>query len=948
MTLVQRMALSFAFIVGIFITVAVFASLSVSQIINRHDYIIEYPIARSMALVEFHQEFSEMRREVRDTVFSNTWMLDSTQQDLYEVYLRVYNLYTSIHYTAGSYLLNILNDPFLSSYYIFAEYNDMVDALERVSVMFNMLYTDIFSQTIYGRDYAFASYEINQIALNVDSTISYLRNRAIHTQNLGREELNANARFTNVLVIGAIISSVFMVIWLSVAMYNGLKRGVNQLENTAKNVQEESYEMMHAIINTMPMMVTFWDEDLNFLDANEEAVRFFKVSTKEELIERFYEFHPEKQPDGRFSVEASIAIGRQALKTGQIITEWVHKDAEGNLIPVKTIKKRVKYKGVNALAAYALDITDLKAAAKRERDFLQKAEAADENSQAKSRFLARMSHEIRTPITAVLGISEIQLHNGNLPMNVEEAFNKIHHSSQILLDLIDDILDMSKIEAGKIRIISEKYETTSLINDVVQLNMYRLGSKKLEFTIDIQEGISTYLIGDALRIKQILNNLLSNAFKYTDSGFVKLIMSYEKPKPESDKILLIFTIEDSGQGMSEKSLKYIFDEYERFSEDINRNIQGAGLGAAIVYSLVSLMNGTISVESTLDVGTKFTVRLPQNTDGMEILNPEIIQRLQNFNFINDKKMNFTPESMPYGKVLVVDDIDTNLYVARGMLNFYNLTVECCESGMEAIGLIKAGYEYDVIFMDHMMPGMDGIEATAIIRSEGYTKPIVALTANAIIGQAEMFMNSGFDGFVSKPINAKLLNSALEKFVRDVQPEEIIEAARKSEKPLDFHTKDREFTKEIKRQFAQGQKNAPEKMKEALENKDHETVRRLAHTLKGLAFTIGAERLGIVSSEVERLAKNGEETLSAIEKLEVEHISVLSKIDVETVKIDKIGLKSTFDTLEQLLIDSDPTCLSHVNDLRNIREASVLIKCIENLQYEEALVFLSPLREILEV
>ena len=398
--------------------------------------------------------------------------------------------------------------------------------------------------------------------------------------------------------------------------------------------------------------------------------------------------------------------------------------------------------------------------------------------QAKSAFLANMSHEIRTPMNAILGVTEIQSQNDTLPPDVTEAFDKIYNSGSMLLGIINDILDLSKIEAGKLELTPGEYDMASLINDTAQLNVMRIGSKPIEFELDVDESTPANLTGDELRIKQILNNLLSNAFKYTAEGRVRL--SVHPEAAEGGGVTMVFSVSDTGQGMSEEQVSKLFEEYAQFNRDANRTTEGTGLGMSITRNLISLMEGEIEVESQPGEGSVFTVRIPQASSGDGALGKELVENLRQLRAGGRSHMRgtqITREPMPYGSVLVVDDVETNIYVARGLLAPYGLTIDSADSGVSAIGKIKDGNVYDIVFMDHMMPGMDGVEATGIIRGMGYDRPIVALTANAVVGQSDIFLQSGFDDFVSKPIDIRQLNHVLNKLIRDKQPPEVLEAAR---------------------------------------------------------------------------------------------------------------------------------------------------------------------------
>jgi len=400
---------------------------------------------------------------------------------------------------------------------------------------------------------------------------------------------------------------------------------------------------------------------------------------------------------------------------------------------------------------------------------------------SKTKFLATISHEIRTPMNAIIGFSEIELLKEETPTEIKNTFRKIHNSGYMLLGIINDILDLSKIETGKFEIVPINYDTASLINDTVQLNLMRIGSKPIEFTLKVAENLPAKLFGDELRIKQILNNLLSNAIKYTKEGQVNI--SFALTPRDKETINLVITVSDTGQGMTKEQVDHLFDEYSRFNMELNRTIEGTGLGMSITKRLVEMMDGKIIVESEPGKGSVFTVRVAQTLTGSEALGKELAENLQSLRFSGEsqlKEIQKVREYMPYGSVLVVDDVETNLTVAMGLMAPYGLKIELLASGIEALERIKEGNVYDVVFMDHMMPEMDGIETTKKIRETGYTKPIIALTANAVAGQANMFLETGFDDFISKPIDIRQLNKVLKTWIRDKAPPEVVEKAKQEQ------------------------------------------------------------------------------------------------------------------------------------------------------------------------
>jgi signal transduction histidine kinase/CheY-like chemotaxis protein len=416
------------------------------------------------------------------------------------------------------------------------------------------------------------------------------------------------------------------------------------------------------------------------------------------------------------------------------------------------------------------------------------AKADAENASAsKSAFLATMSHEIRTPLNAIIGLSEIELQK-KLPQDTYDNLEKIYNSGSNLLGIINDILDISKIEAGNFEFVMDPYEITSLINDTVQLNIVRIGVKKIDFELIVDESLPSRFYGDELLIKQILNNLLSNAFKYTDHGGVSLRVSWER---ENNDAWIIFIISDTGQGIKKENMGKLFSQYAQLNTRANRNIEGTGLGLSITKNLAARMGGSISAESEYGKGSVFTVRIRQEIIDQTPIGKAAAKNLRRHQFIKNKMLNrsknLVRSYMPYGKVLIVDDVETNLDVVKGLMLPYGLSLDCVSSGREAIEKVRIAAEnplvqkYDLIFMDHMMPEMDGIEAVRIIRSEidaeyARTVPIIALTANALSGNEEMFLSKGFNSYISKPIDIMQMDLALNTWVRNKQTEETLKQA----------------------------------------------------------------------------------------------------------------------------------------------------------------------------
>ena len=398
-------------------------------------------------------------------------------------------------------------------------------------------------------------------------------------------------------------------------------------------------------------------------------------------------------------------------------------------------------------------------------------EAAQVASNTKSVFLANMSHEMRTPLNAIIGLSDLTLEDKKLGRESHSNIEKVSNAGATLLGIVNDILDISKIEAGKFDLVSTEYEVASLINDSITQNILRIGEKPIEFILNISENFPAQLYGDELRIKQIFNNFLSNAFKYTLEGTVTLAVSCVR---EKDDMWVTVLVKDTGVGIRQEDQEKLFSAYKQLDTMANRRIEGTGLGLSLTKTLVELMDGKILVESEYGKGSAFTITFRQKYVSDKVIGPEVVANLRKFDYSDQKrKTNNEMErvKLPYIRVLVVDDNITNLDVAKGLMTPYGMQVDCVKSGQEAIdAILNEGVKYDGIFMDHMMPGMDGVEATKRIREIGtnYTKkiPIIACTANAIAGNEEMLLGKGFQAFLSKPIEVPRLDEMIKRFFTD--------------------------------------------------------------------------------------------------------------------------------------------------------------------------------------
>ena len=375
---------------------------------------------------------------------------------------------------------------------------------------------------------------------------------------------------------------------------------------------------------------------------------------------------------------------------------------------------------------------------------------AEKANHAKSEFLSSMSHELRTPLNAIVCFSELLESKEGLDSESKDFAKDIVSASHNLLDLVNGVLDISKIEAGKMELINKEYNSQELFNSLSTMVIPRIGDKPIDFKTVIASDIPPVLKGDTGKLKQIILNLLTNAVKYTDKGFIKYRIECINDF-KNNKTKLIITITDTGRGIKKEDIDRLFKKFERLEEDRNTSIEGTGLGLAITEGLAELMGGKITVISDYGKGSTFKFVVIQ-----EIVNVEL----------KEEKSNITSSDYNTfeGKnALIVDDSKLNLKVAENVLKNFLVTTESVTSGLECLSCVNSK-KYDIIFMDIMMPNMSGVEVLRKLRENGVNTPVIALTADAIEGQEEKYMSEGFDGYISKPINKEKLSYVLNKYL----------------------------------------------------------------------------------------------------------------------------------------------------------------------------------------
>ncbi|MDL2275262.1 response regulator [Desulfosarcina sp. OttesenSCG-928-G10] len=538
----------------------------------------------------------------------------------------------------------------------------------------------------------------------------------------------------------------------------------------------EAEERTRIMLDATPMCCSFWDDKKNKVDCNAEAIRLFDLPDKQTYLDRFDELSPTYQPDGRLSSEAMQEYIQKAFDQGRLQFEWLHQTLDGELIPTEVILVRVRWRDSHIVLSYVRNLREQKAMLaemrKTEEQLRRARDLAEKSARAKSEFLANMSHEIRTPMNAILGMLYL-LKDTGLTGQQRDYITRAEHSASLLLRIINDILDFSKIEAGHMEMETTAFSVSSLITNVKNLFHDQVTTKGIGFFTRVNPDVPSLVLGDPLRLEQVLLNLVGNAVKFTAEGSITLAVSRKETTAEN-QVVLLFEVRDTGIGMHPVQAAAIFFPFTQADPSITRKYGGTGLGLAISRSLVELMKGKIWCESQLGQGSRFSFTVsvglaaaPETTDAGIL--PETDPAGQLPAAAHEKE----DLSLSGMRVLLAEDNEINQMIAVELLMRKGVVVHTVKTGREAL---RALHEetYDLVLMDIQMPDMDGLTATAHIRVNPRHRnlPIIAMTAHAMAGDRKISMDCGMNDHLVKPIVPELLYRALRRWDRR-QPADLL-------------------------------------------------------------------------------------------------------------------------------------------------------------------------------
>ncbi len=681
------------------------------------------------------------------------------------------------------------------------------------------------------------------------------------------------------------------------------------------------------------------------LDVNQQACRTLGYTREQLLQMSLAEVNIQYQQD---KLSALLREQWITLKAGEQLTlEGLHRRKDGSTFPVELKLAAVEKDGQELILAIARDISVRKEA---EEELKRAKEAAEQTNQAKSDFLANMSHEIRTPMNAIIGMAHLALQTG-LSSKQQDYLSKIHSSAHALLEIINDILDFSKIEAGKLTMEGVTFNLEEILKDTSDMLLPTAHDKGLAFTLKLSPELPSWLVGDPLRLRQVLINLMSNAIKFTKSG--KILVSADVMTEDSEHVTIRFSVQDTGIGMTQAQVERLFEPFAQGDTSMTRQYGGTGLGLSISQQIVHMMGGEIEVESEPGRGStfSFTVTL-MRPEAASKNSPSPVVRLHGG---ADSQQGHAPVNLSGVRVLLAEDNEINQQVARGLIELTGASVTAVENGRSAVQRLQEE-KFDVVLMDIQMPEMDGYTATHQIRSrpELQTLPIIAMTAHAMNEHREEALRAGMNDYVSKPIDPQSLWDTLERWVVP-RGATVLTSSERDDTPgasllpdlpgintqsvLSRLNGNRELLRNLLHKFSTDRAGMVEEIAAALENEDRERARQLAHALKGIAGNIGADTLHAALIDLEtaiqheareewtsmltRMRQLQEEVLASIALFERSCPEEDSRDKRPATEFDRDKLLLHLQELRSLLEQDDFGAVDYLKSLTEELEASPL-------------------------
>jgi len=717
--------------------------------------------------------------------------------------------------------------------------------------------------------------------------------------------------------------------------------------NFMRTRMREANERTSFMFDSNPQANILFNCDFNVIDCNPATLEFFGLKSKAQFILGFTDIinrsMPEIQRDGRRAITLNewltVAVNKGSAR---FETELIH-DGKERILSVECIK--IPYENSHAIVAYINDVTEVKNIALELERRRKEAELANST---KSTFLANMSHEIRTPMNSIIGFSELAL-SDDIPVKTTEFLNNILSSAKWLLQIINDLLDISKIESGKMELEYIPFDLPDIIEHCRSLLLPKSKRKGIELKCFAEPTTGKMLIGDPVRLRQVITNILTNAVRFTNEGSVEL--SAVNKYIDEDKVRVYVEIKDTGIGMTPEQVERVYEPFTQADNSITRRFGGTGLGLAITKDIIELMGGTLEAESELGVGSTFSFELTFCT-------------IDEDSVVADDKMATVELQKPHfnAEILVCEDNTLNQAVISEHLSRVGVGVVIANNGKEGIDIVKeriarsissaesnlAINPFDLIFMDVHMPVMDGLQAAMKITEMGVKTPIIAVTANIMSHDMEYYKSCGMKETLGKPFTAKDLWKCLLRYLQPVSQTPV---------KIEHHSEeddDDAFHQKMKLEFAKYNRNKFAEILDSLDSDDITTAHRLVHSLKSNAAHICYEELRAAAADVESKLKGGENhvTKEQLNILEVEIKSVLNELTpllaeyeaMINIKItDTNKIREIFEELEPFLVSKNPECEDMLDDIYRIEGAEKLAAKVENFRFDQALEELEILR-----